>query len=87
MQAITFLLFLHPVSALIVLLCVGATVFSVFQSFKSIGPTEIGLVNKRFSFSKQTDDNPIALTHQAGDSGHRGGTVIEKLIFENAVRN
>ncbi|HVO75469.1 MAG TPA: SPFH domain-containing protein [Ignavibacteriaceae bacterium] len=39
---------------------------SLFKSFISIGPTEIGLVNKRFSYSKLTEDNPIAFNGEAG---------------------
>jgi len=38
----------------------------VLKSFKSIGPTEIGLVNKRLSYKKLANDNPIAFNGEAG---------------------
>ncbi len=38
----------------------------VLKSFKSIGPTEVGLVNKRLSFKKLSNDNPIAFNGEAG---------------------
>jgi regulator of protease activity HflC (stomatin/prohibitin superfamily) len=49
---------------------IGFLIFAVIvvllKSFKSIGPTEIGLVNKRVSFKKLVNDNPIALNGEAG---------------------
>lgn len=45
---------------------IGTVIIILQRSFKSIGPTEIGLVNKRFSFSKLSDDNPIAFNGEAG---------------------
>jgi len=66
MSLIDFLLLQHPVITVIFLLLITAGVFIVLKSFKSIGPTEIGLVNKRFSFAKLTDDNPIAFDGEAG---------------------
>ena len=38
----------------------------VLQSFHTIGPTEVGLVQKRFSFKKLPADNPIAFHGEAG---------------------
>ncbi|HEX8947435.1 MAG TPA: SPFH domain-containing protein, partial [Dissulfurispiraceae bacterium] len=66
MEFITFLLFRHPVTTFFVLALIGLAAFVVFKSLKSIGPTEIGLVNKRFSTSKLSDDNPIAFSGEAG---------------------
>ncbi len=66
METLNFLLIHHPVFALIILAVAGAIILMVYKSFKSIGPTEIGLVNKRFSFSKLSDDNPIAFNGEAG---------------------
>ncbi|QQS34936.1 MAG: hypothetical protein IPM56_11770 [Ignavibacteriales bacterium] len=56
------------VSFLIVAIIIAAftLLLIIFKSLKSIGPTEIGLVNKRFSFSKLGDDNPIAFNGEAG---------------------
>ena len=41
-------------------------VLGVFNSITVIGPTEVGLVIKRFSFRKLPDDNPIAFRGEAG---------------------
>ncbi len=38
----------------------------VVPSIRIIGPTEIGLVMKRFSFRKLSEDNPIAMSGEAG---------------------
>jgi hypothetical protein len=38
----------------------------ILPSIKNIGPTEVGLVIKRFSFKKLTDENPIAFNGEAG---------------------
>jgi regulator of protease activity HflC (stomatin/prohibitin superfamily) len=38
----------------------------VVPSIRIIGPTELGLVTKRFSWKKLPDDNPIALGGEAG---------------------
>jgi hypothetical protein len=45
-------------------LFVGALV--VLFSTRRIGPTEVGLVTKRFSARKLTSDNPIAFAGEAG---------------------
>ena len=38
----------------------------VLPSFRVIGPTQVGLVMKRFSFKKLEEDNPIAFNGEAG---------------------
>jgi len=38
----------------------------ILPSIRIIGPTEVGLVMKRFGFKKLTDDNPIAFHGEAG---------------------
>lgn len=55
-----------PIITLVILIFLATAAIIIFKSLKSIGPTEIGLVNKRFSFSKLTDDNPIAFNGEAG---------------------
>src|SRR6478736_5609459 len=47
--------------ALIVFVLVG-----IYKSVHLIGPTEVGLVNKRFAARKLPEDNPIAFHHEAG---------------------
>ena len=42
-----------------------------FKSIHLIGPTEVGLVNKRFAFTKLPEDNPIAFHGEAGLPGRR----------------
>ncbi len=45
----------------------GFALFWVFlASFRNIGPTEVGLVMKRFSMKKLPDDNPVAFNGEAG---------------------
>lgn len=52
---------------LIPLALIAATVFLVvLPSIRRIGPTEVGLVTKRFSISKMGGDNPIAFNGEAG---------------------
>ena len=55
-----------PIITLLFIIFFITALVIIFKSLKSIGPTEIGLVNKRFSFSKLTDDNPIAFNGEAG---------------------
>jgi uncharacterized membrane protein YqiK len=53
-----------------ILIAAAVVVFFVvvvaLNSFKSIGPTEVGLVTKKFAFKKLKDDNPIAFHGEAG---------------------
>lgn len=51
----------------------------VLKSFKSIGPTEIGLVNKRLSFKKLANDNPIAFN---GEPGYQEELLMPGLRFK-----
>ncbi|HUK54677.1 MAG TPA: hypothetical protein VL099_15435, partial [Candidatus Binatia bacterium] len=56
------ILFEHPWGTLLVLLA-GAY---VVQSLHRIGPTEVGLVNKRFGWKKLAKDSPVAFDGEAG---------------------
>ena len=40
--------------------------FVILPSIHHIGPTEVGLVTKRFDFKKLTEDNPVAFNNEAG---------------------
>ncbi len=53
----------------LVVLAVALFVIFVLPSIRIIGPTEVGLVTKRFAFSKLPDDNPIAFRGEAGLPG------------------
>lgn len=57
----TGVLYLVPV-----VLLGGLLLFVVLPSIHRIGPTEVGMVTKRFSAQKLTGDNPIAFNGEAG---------------------
>jgi len=38
----------------------------LLPSFHRIGPTQVGLVTKRFSLKKLSEDNPVAFKGEAG---------------------
>ncbi|MGD0112644.1 MAG: SPFH domain-containing protein [Armatimonadota bacterium] len=46
--------------------CVAVVVLIILPSIRVIGPTEVGLVIKRFSVRKLSEDNPIAFRGEAG---------------------
>ena len=48
----------------IVLVVLGLLV--ALRSIRKIGPTEVGLVTKKFSFKKLANDNPVAFNGEAG---------------------
>ena len=50
----------------VILVLIALAIFSTLHSFRRIGPTEVGLVTKRFSWKKLTRDNPIAFDGEAG---------------------
>jgi regulator of protease activity HflC (stomatin/prohibitin superfamily) len=51
---------------LLIYVVAAILIFSFFRSFRRIGPTEVGLVTKRYSAKKLTKDNPIAFGGEAG---------------------
>ena len=56
-------------SAILFIIVAAAILFVVvclLKSIKVIGPVEVGLVQKRFSFRKLPEDNPIAFHGEAG---------------------
>ena len=56
------LFFAFPLLMVLLLLAV----WSFIASLRRIGPTEVGLVTKRFSFKKLAKDNPVAFGGEAG---------------------
>src|SRR6201982_872333 len=56
------LFFSNPLLTVGILLVAGYIVASLHK----IGPTEVGLVTKRFSFKKLAKDNPVAFNGEAG---------------------
>ncbi|MDY6795100.1 MAG: SPFH domain-containing protein [Actinomycetota bacterium] len=53
-------------TVIIVLLAVFFLLMLIIPSLRRIGQTEIGLVSKRFSIKKLSDDNPVAFRGEAG---------------------
>jgi len=51
---------------LVLLILIALAVFSFVHSLRRIGPTEVGLVTKRFSWKKLAKDNPVAFDGEAG---------------------
>ena len=45
---------------------VAIVLFVILPSVCVVGPTEVGLINKRFSFKKLNDDNPVAFNGEPG---------------------
>src|SRR5215472_5924787 len=56
------LFFAYPLLMVLLVLAV----WSFIASLRRIGPTEVGLVTKRFSFKKLAKDNPVAFGGEAG---------------------
>src|SRR5437867_4434728 len=45
---------------------IAVAVYVVLSSFRRIGPSEVGLVTKRFSWKKLSNDSPVAFYGEAG---------------------
>lgn len=58
--------FLAQFSLLLGVITLLLVVFVAFRSCHRIGPTEVGLVLKRYSSRKLSKDNPIAFSGEAG---------------------
>ena len=63
----------------ITLIVVGSLIILVLPSFRRIGPTQVGLVIKRFSFKKLSEDNPIAFS---GEAGYQAEMLMPGLRFK-----
>ena len=67
----------------VILAVVGIIVVLValclLKSIKTIGPTEVGLVTKRFGLGKLGDDNPIAFN---GEAGYQAELLMPGLRFK-----
>lgn len=55
----------------------------IFPSIRVIGPTELGLVKKRFSFTKLSEDNPIAFK---GEAGYQADLLMPGFHFKLWIR-
>src|SRR4051794_27185224 len=54
-------------------------VIVLYQSTNQIGPTEVGLVSKRFGLKKLKDDSPIAFE---GEAGYQAELLMPGLRFK-----
>jgi regulator of protease activity HflC (stomatin/prohibitin superfamily) len=63
----------------IVLIIVGLLIILILPSFRRIGPTDVGLVTKRVSFKKLSEDNPIAFQ---GEAGYQAELLMPGLRFK-----
>ena len=54
-------------------------VVMLWQSFWTIGPTEVGLVRKRFAFKRLADANPVAFN---GEAGYQSELLMPGLRFK-----
>jgi regulator of protease activity HflC (stomatin/prohibitin superfamily) len=68
---------------IVIVALAGIIVFLVavclLKSIKTIGPTEVGLVTKRFGLGKLADDNPIAFK---GEAGYQAKLLMPGLRFK-----
>src|SRR5215471_17948787 len=51
---------------IVVAVAAAAAAFTVWRSLWTVGPTEVGLVRKRFSLRKLHEGNPVAFSDEAG---------------------
>ena len=63
----------------VVLLVIVIAVLVVLASLNTIGPSQIGLVNKRFSRKSLAEGNPVALR---GEAGYQGTLLMPGLRFK-----
>jgi hypothetical protein len=66
------------ISALLIAAAVGGTLLILLSSIYSIGPTQVGLVRKRFG-SKLPGDNPVAFR---GEAGYQADMLMPGLRFK-----
>src|SRR5215475_15299114 len=62
-----------------VILAVAIALFTVWRSLWTIGPTEVGLVRKRFSLRKLHEGNPVAF---GGEAGYQAELLMAGLRFK-----
>ena len=68
----------HPVASSLVVLFIIAILTLVLKSIYSIGPTEVGLVRKRFG-AALPEDNPIAFQ---GEAEYQADLLMPGLRFK-----
>ncbi len=63
----------------VAIVVVAVMLLLTLPSFRRIGPTQVGLVIKRFSFKKLSEDNPIAFH---GEAGYQAELLMPGLRFK-----
>ena len=66
-------------SAMMWYIAVATIAIVIVPSLRLIGPTQVGLVMKRFGFKKLSDDNPIAFE---GEAGYQAELLMPGLRFK-----
>src|SRR5215471_9806406 len=64
---------------IVVAVAAAAAAFTVWRSLWTVGPTEVGLVRKRFSLTKLHESNPVAF---AGEAGYQADLLMAGLRFK-----
>ncbi len=60
------MIFTGSITTSLIIMAIGLFIILFFPSVRIIGPTQVGLVIKRFSFKKLSEGNPIAFKGEAG---------------------
>lgn len=63
----------------IAIIVIALVLLLILPSFRRIGPTQVGLVIKRFSLKKLSEDNPIAFR---GEAGYQAELLMPGLRFK-----
>jgi regulator of protease activity HflC (stomatin/prohibitin superfamily) len=67
------------VATWIIIVAAAAALFTVWCSLWTIGPTQVGLVRKRFSLRRLSEGNPVAF---GGEAGYQGDLLMAGLRFK-----
>ena len=68
-----------PPNIIFLAIIVAVAAIVILLSTRLIGPTQVGLVTKRFGFKKLSDDNPIAFN---GEAGYQADLLMPGLRFK-----
>src|SRR5262245_37129132 len=71
--------FSATVGTWVVIVAAAAVLFTLWCSLWTIGPTEVGLVRKRFSLRKLHEGNPVAFS---GEAGYQADLLMAGLRFK-----
>jgi regulator of protease activity HflC (stomatin/prohibitin superfamily) len=74
-----YILSMFSTGAWIAIIVAALAVYTVWRSLWTIGPTEVGLVRKRFSLKKLTKGDPVAF---AGEAGYQSDLLMAGLRFK-----